>query len=116
MSKCSKYCIGQFRTPAVVQELQEVVDDYGGQTTSWVNKLVIYGLVEEGGGSEAFRNDQLRSLNLKRFTTKYTNYIKTTDRLIIRNEAYNIRKVDDLEMRRQFTQLVIERGVIDANG
>ena len=69
---------------------------------------------EEKSGGEFFREERLEVSARCVFVTRYRTDINETDRIVDEfGNAYNIRRVQDIEMRHEWLMITTDLGVAD---
>lgn len=115
MKKTPDYSGGEFRFPVVVQRPTYTPDDSGGQVTVW-NDIIpeMFCAIDNAGGSEPYGDGstgRIRTQQMFNFTTWWRDDIQQTDRLIYGGLSWNIRQINNLNLRIKFIQIKAEAGV-----
>lgn len=114
MRKTDPYTGGEFRFPVVVQRPTYAPDDSGGQTTTWSDIAMVYCAIDNKSGREPYGDGstgRVRTEQQFAFTTWWRDDIQQTDRLVYDNKYWNIRQLNNLQLRNKFLQIVAEAGV-----
>lgn len=113
--KTAQFTGGEFRHPVAVQRATYTVDAAGGAATVWADVISpLFCDVENTTGKEVYGEAQpgrLRTVQTFNFTTWYRDDIDQTDRLVFDGKLWNIRQINDLDLRHKFLQIVAESGV-----
>jgi len=114
MKKTPDYSGGEFRFPVVVQRPIYTPDDSGGQETSWSDQFTIFCDIDNAGGSEPYGDGstgRIRTQQTFNFTSWWRDDIQQTDRLAYNGLFWNIRQINNLNLRNKFIQIKAEAGV-----
>lgn len=94
----------------IVQRYTTIDDGMGGQTNVWEDHIEAEGTLDKLSGDEVLASDKLGQLSSHIFILFDILDIKVTDRIIIDNEIYQIKDVDNpnnldrqLEIKLEYT-------------
>ena len=108
-----KYCTKDFRTELLLQEEVLVTNPEmdGGQTAVWNNRAILWCAVKRSSGNERDINSQITTVKMYDVVTRFNPTITEKMRLLVGDKILNIRFVDDVELRHEFTKMTAEEGV-----
>jgi len=107
----SKICPTDFDEYATVEQLTNTPDGAGGFSSVWSTRVNIWCQVTEKSGNETIDGNRLETVETVEFLAHYDSTIVTTDRISYDGSYYNIRRVDDLNRKRQYLKITAESGV-----
>lgn len=111
MAKCCDFTAGMMREPVEIQE-QSKVDIGGGATEiSYTNKANLRGFVKPLSGGERLYAERLDAQTRNRLVIRYRSDLLESDRVIIRNKAYQIRFINNVEFRDKWLEVDLDGGV-----
>lgn len=111
MAKCCDYKAGMLREPVEIQS-QTTVDIGGGATTlSYTNKANVRGHFKPMSGNERLYAERLDATTRNRLVIRYRSDLTDSDRVIIRDRAYQIRFIENVEFRDRWLILDLDGGV-----
>lgn len=108
--KCCDMTPGMLRTPVAVQTLTRTADGAGGFTQSWATTFTAQAHVTQTSGGERVEHDRLNAIESLRVVIRYRSGITPENRLSIDGVLYNIRRVNDVEMRKRWLEITAEGG------
>lgn len=95
---------------ATIQRHMKTDDGLGGETYDWADHLTVEGTLDQLSGDEVLASEKLGQLSSHIFIIFEILDIKTSDRMIINNEIYQIKNVDNpnnmdrqLEIKLEYT-------------
>lgn len=107
-------CPSKFITPAVLEKPTRIPDGCGGFTNGpWVKVQDVFLEFKGGSGSERNEHDRIVAWALPKLTMRFLVDVDETYRMVIDGKPYNIRFIDDVEMRHRFHVIRAELGVDD---
>jgi head-tail adaptor len=111
--KCCDMNAGMLREPITIERAAKVPDDAGGTTETWG---AIVGAPDRAypkalSGSERFASDRVEATTRWRITFRYFDGLLESDRVVFRARAYNIRFINNLELRDKWLTLDLDGGV-----
>jgi len=109
--KCCEIKIGSLRNLVTVERETLTVDDAGGNSVTWEVVGQHYADIRLLSAYERFAQGRIESGATHKFTFRYFAGLLPTDRLSFAGVLYNIRGIDNLEMRNRFLIVTAERGV-----
>ncbi len=105
----------EFRFSVMVQRATYKPDNSGGQGAAvWNDCLEIYCKVAPWKGREEYSDGstgRIRTEQYWMFYSWFRSEIKETDRLLFQGKLYNIRSLDNVELRNKFLAISAESGV-----
>ena len=113
MIKCCDVNSGKLKEPITFQRKTLTSDGAGGMTQSWatVSGAPTRAYVVPVSGSERYASDRVEAVVRLRLVVRYTNTLRETDRVLIRNRLHNIRFIDNLEFANKWLQVDVDGGV-----
>ena len=113
MVKCCDMSSGKLREPVTFQRADKVSDGAGGWTETWA---AIAGASDRAfakalSGSERFASDRTEATTKWRIVVRYFPDLWESDRVMMRGRAYNIRFVNNVELRDQWLEIDLDGGV-----
>lgn len=108
------FTAGEFRFLVEVQKVHLSNDGAGGQTKSWKKHAEFFAAVTNQSGTERYSDSALGRVRTQQkwlFTTWYREDITVEMRLFFNGQHYNIRVINNLELRNKFIQIEAESGV-----
>ena len=109
--KCCDLTASMLKHKVIIQKLELVADDAGGQTRTWKNMAEVWAYLKQTSGSERFQNDRLTAIAGFTATIRYRNDITEVNRLVYDNKSYQIRSADNLEFANKWIEFSLEAGV-----
>ncbi len=112
---------GELRVPVVIERLVLTDDTTGGQAKSWVNVGVLWCKVEQTSGREDFEDEQLKEVGDHIFWARWGDVVaynlRSEDKLkvtglIIGNPPFNVRSVQNVDLKSVWAKVLAERGVL----
>jgi SPP1 family predicted phage head-tail adaptor len=115
VKKTADITAGEFRFPVEVQRPSYTDDGSGGQNKTWPTVIpVVFCAVENRQGSEPYGDKdkgRIRTFQTFSFTTWWRDDIQVTDRLLFQGTLFNIRRINNLDLRNKFLQIIADSGV-----
>lgn len=111
MSKCCDYTAGMLREPVEIQEQSKSSIGGGATTVTYTNKANVRGFVKPLSGSERLYAERLDAQTRFRLVIRYRSDLLESDRVIIRDKAYQIRFINNLEFRDKWLEIDLDGGV-----
>lgn len=103
---------GMLREPVTIQEPGlGARDDVGGFAEAWDLVAAVPAYLRALSGSEQFYAQRLQATASVRVTIRYREDLTEAMRILIRNEPYQIRYIENVEFRNRWTTILCERGV-----
>lgn len=111
--KCCKYRPGMLREPVTFQRKSRVANGTGGFTETWA---ALAGSATRAypkalSGTERFASDRVEASTRWRIVTRYFAGLKEEDRIVMRGRAYNIRFINNVELRDRWLEIDVDGGV-----
>ncbi len=105
--------IGSFRKRVVFQSQNQTADGGGGFTTTWSNRITVWGQFTPERGRERIEAGRLEAsvagiLDIRSSTE--TQAVTEEYRVQIDDVPYQIRSITNKDQRNQFLEIVVERG------
>lgn len=109
--ECCQLSAANLREPLVFQRQTLTSDGKGGQAITWQTLFSTYGEVKPLSGRETMFAMKLEGKVTHRIYIRYRSDLTEVDRVVVRNEPYQIRAVLNIEMRNRWLELLCEQGV-----
>ena len=111
--KCCNLHSGILREPVVFQRATRTSDGAGGYTDAWAT---ISGAPTRAGvkalsGGERFNSSRIEASTKWRITVRYFSGLVESDRVEIRSKAYNIRFINNVELKDRWLIIDLDGGV-----
>ena len=110
--KCCDLTSGKLRTPVVFERETRTPDGAGGSTITWSTQYATRAYVKPVSGTERYRAGRLEAAQQVRIFIRYTDKIKTSDRVTYKGEALQVRAIINLEERDRWLEVYAESGVV----
>jgi len=109
--KCCDMTSGQLRTPVTFERQQET--DIGGGATeiAWAELFTTRCRFKATSGSERMQAERLDATTRNRIVIRYRSDLTESDRAIIRGRAYQIRFINNIELRDKWLEIDLDGGV-----
>lgn len=104
---------GELQHLISVEEKQTPDDGAGGQDVSWVERFELMCKIRQMSGREMKLYDQLNAVQTVVFETWWNDDVAESNRIKFRDEYYNIRYVENIEMKDRWMKMIAEKGVIN---
>lgn len=111
MSKCCDFTAGMMREPVEFQSQQKSSIGGGATEITYATKANVRGFVKPVSGSERLYAERLDAQTRYRLVIRYRSDIIESDRVIIRDKAYQIRFINNLEFRDKWLEIDLDGGV-----
>lgn len=111
MKSCSLIPLGDLREPVTFQRKMRAQGADGGTTDVWVSFRSGRAHVKASSGREVWAGDRTEARALWKVTCRYFPGLLESDRVLIRGQAYNIRHIDNVELRNRWYVITAEKGV-----
>ena len=113
MVKCCDIHSGMLKTVVAFQRAADTADGAGGRTRVWgaIAGTPTRAHVTHSSGQERFRSDRTESAEVLRATVRYSASIQEGDGVLVRGKRYNVRFIDNIELRNRWLRLTLEGGV-----
>jgi SPP1 family predicted phage head-tail adaptor len=112
--KTADITAGEFRFLVTVQRPTNSPDGSGGFDVVWNDVATFYAQITNEQGSETYGDGptgRVRTFQRFSFSTWWRTDIQQTDRLSFQGNLFNIRAINNIELRNKFLQIVAESGV-----
>lgn len=109
--KCCEMTAGMLRTDCLFERQNRVSDGAGGYTESWaaISGAPTRCHFKAMSGGERWASMRIEATSTARITVRYFSGLLESDRVTIGGRVYNIRFVNNVEMRNRW--LVIDLGL-----
>lgn len=114
MKKTAQHDAGEFRFPVEVWKSASVDDGSGGQSTTFAKSFIIFCKIENKTGSEPYGDSssgRIRTFQKFMFTTWFRPDLSQTDQLRFEGNKFNIRQLNNLDLRNKYIQIECDSGV-----
>lgn len=114
--KCCDIHAGMLRTPVRFERLVRVSDGAGGAGEEWqaLPGAPTRAHVKAMSGGERWASARVEATANLRVTVRYFAGLTEADAVVIDGRRCNIRFIDDVEQRRRWLVLDVQRGVVPA--
>ena len=109
--KCCDMTAGKLKTPISFQRATKASDGSGGQTVQWDTFASTRCYFRSVSGMERVHSERLEATTRNRAVIRYRSDLSEGDRAIVRDRAYQIRFIDNIEMRDKWLQIDLDGGV-----
>jgi len=111
--KCDKYNAGMLKEAVVFQRAAKVSDGAGGFTEAWADiaGAPTRASVKALSGGERYASERIEATSKWRIVVRYSPGILESDRVRIRNRAYNIRFINNLDLADRWLEIDLDGGV-----
>ena len=111
--KCCDMHAGKLRTPVVFERGVKTSDGAGGHTIVWdaLADSAQWAFVKALSGSERHASERVEAMTKWRIVVRYFSGLKESDRVVMRGENFNIRFIDNVELRDQWLRIDLAGGV-----
>lgn len=112
--KTADITAGEFRFLVTVQRPTNSADGSGGFDVVWNDVATFYAQITNEQGDERYGDGttgRVRTFQRFAFSTWWRTDIAQTDRLSFQGTLYNIRALNNIELRNKFLVIVAESGV-----
>lgn len=111
MTLCCEYNSGMFREPITFQRATKTSDGAGGYSETWATLLATFAVIEKFSGSETFASDRVEARTKYRIVCHYFSGLRESDRVVMRNIAYDITAIENMEFKDQYLAIELSGGV-----
>lgn len=113
MVKCCDMNAGMLREPVTFERAAKVSDGAGGFTETWsaISGASDRAHVRATSGAERWASNRTEAVTQWRIVVRYFSGLLESDRVVIRGRAYNIRFVNNIEMRDRWLEIDLTGGV-----
>lgn len=110
---CCNVTLAQLNRRIEIQSKQPTgeTDAMGGIISDWVTVASPWCNLTPMTGREQYRADKLNATGMTRVIMRYRTDINESMKVLYRGTEYQIRSIIDIEERRQWLELMIEKGV-----
>lgn len=98
-------CASDFSECAVVEQLTEADDGFGGKISTWSQRTELWAMVEDKSGGEGELNGRIEAVESVELTTQFRDDIQTTDRVLLEGVYYNISRLEDVKRKRRYLKI-----------
>ena len=113
MKCCKDMNAGMLREAVEFQRAAKVSDGAGGYTEAWaaISGASTRAFVKAISGSERMFSERIEATTKWRITVRYFAGLLESDRVVIRDREYNIRFINNLELRDRWLTIDLDGGV-----
>ena len=111
MAKCCDFSAGILREPVEFQRQQKSDIGGGASEVSYVTRCNVRASFRSLSGGERFYANRLDATTKKRIVLRYRSDIVDSDRVIVRGRMYQIRFIDNVELRNKWLIIDLDGGV-----
>ena len=110
---CDKYNAGMLTEAVVFQRATNVSDGAGGVTERWaaIAGAPIHAFIKALSGGERYASERIEATSKWRIAVRYFPGILESDRVQIRDRAYNIRFINNVELADRWLEIDLDGGV-----
>ena len=111
--KCDKYTAGMLKEAVVFQRAAKVSDGAGGFTETWgaIAAAPTRASVKALSGGERYASERIEATSKWRIVVRYFPGILESDRVQIRDRAYNIRFINNVDLADRWLEIDLDGGV-----
>lgn len=106
-----KYTARQLRTRVQFERSTKTSDGAGGYTESWKTLVSTFAFIQKFSGSETFASERIEARTKYRIVCRYFSGLRESDRLVMRNIAYDIIAINNVEFKDQWLEIDLAGGV-----
>lgn len=109
----SKYNARQLRESVTFERVSNVADSYGARRQTWaaISGAPTRAMVKPLSGGERYASARTEATSTHRIVCRYFDGLTEADRVVIRNRAYNIRFIANVDFDDQWLEITAELGV-----
>lgn len=113
MTCCDNYNAGMLKEAVVFQRAANVSDGAGGFTVAWADiaGAPTRASVKALSGGERYASERIEATSKWRIVVRYFPGILESDRVRIRDRAYNIRFINNVELSDRWLEIDLDGGV-----
>lgn len=113
MTKCCDVTIADLRWQIQIQNKEPTgaTDPMGGVIVDWVTVATPWAKMKPMTGTEQYRADKLNAVGITQVIIRYRSGLNEAMKVVYKGEDYQIRSIIDMEEKRQWLELMIEKGV-----
>jgi len=100
--------IGDLREKIDIQSVTSTKDSIGSPVQSWNTIATTWAEVRQASGSETFRRQQMQAGATWTIIVRYRSDLRPQMRVLWRNRTFQIRSLENSDMRRRFLELACE--------
>ena len=109
--KCCTIKSGELRHQVSLQRKQNNSDGVGGSIITWSEYATPWCKISPKSGGEKLYLGRLDAQGLSSVVMRYRADIVESDKLVFKDQEFQIRSIINVEEMNRFTELLIERGV-----
>ena len=108
--KCSDIKSSNLKSVVKIQSLNKLINDYGIEESTWVDKYNLRGIIKETSSKKAefLQGQGINVLDVKDLIIRYCDVLES-DRITYKNNQYKIIKIDNIEEKDKYLILTLER-------
>lgn len=113
MVKCCELHAGMLTEPVEFQRATKTSDGAGGYVEAWtaLDGSSALAHVKALSGGERYASERTEATSKWRVTARYFSGLLESDKVIIRDKSYNVRFVNNVELRNQWLIIDVDGGV-----
>jgi SPP1 family predicted phage head-tail adaptor len=109
--KCCELYSGRLRQSIIVQREVSTSDGLGGHTNLWGTVTQLKAFINPTTGGERYTSQRLEAKITHKVYVRFTDLIKTSDRINFNGRLMQIRAIINLEERNRWLEIHAEEGV-----
>jgi SPP1 family predicted phage head-tail adaptor len=109
--KCCDITPGQLRSSVTIQSPTRTADGGGGFSVAWSLVATVGARVRQKSSREPFVDQRLSAQRFLECVIRYRSDVNEEQRAVVEGVAYQIRNVEDVELRKRWLVLTLEGGV-----
>ena len=109
----SKYNARQLREAVTFERVTNTADSYGARLQAWeaISGAPTRAMVKPLSGSERWASERTEATSTHKIVCRYFADLTEKDRVVIRNRAYNIRFIANVDFDDQWLEITAQLGV-----
>ncbi len=107
----NKICVKDLNNKISIERETLVDDNAGGDVSSWAELSEVWAKCEFKSGDEKNDNGNLKTFVERDFTIRFYADLRTADRIIYKDNYYNIRSIDNIDEKNKYMIIKGQRGV-----
>lgn len=110
--KCCDITAGMLRTPCAFESKTKTLDGAGGWSETWatISGAATRCKFKALSGGERFQAQRAEATTRNRIVCRYFAGLSEDDRVVIDGRTYNIRFINNIELRNKFLEIDIDGG------
>jgi len=109
----SKYNARQLKEAVTFERVTNTADSYGARLQTWatITGAPTRAMVKPMSGSERWASERTEATSTHKIVCRYFADLTEKDRVVIRNRAYNIRFIANVDFDDQWLEITAQLGV-----